>query len=1047
MKKVVLSLFITSLFFYAHAQHSRYEEITNTNLQWINKEPARASFVSYPDEGTVQLGRTPWRIPLNGTWKFFFTQNPVERPNGFAQASFDVSSWKNIQVPGNWEVQGFGIPVYVNSDYDFVSEGYPPYMQAPAPPYIPTDFNPTGIYRRDFEMPAAWEGQRIFISLDGVKSAVYLFINGQQVGMSKDSKTPARFDITDYVQSGKNVVSLEVYRWSDASYLECQDFWRLAGVERDIYIYTQPQIRIFDFFVQSPLNEIYKDGLFSLSVNIRRHIADLKGYRLTAKLIDPSGKEVYHSAQPVADSGYTASVQFSTVIQNVMPWTAETPNLYTLYLSLQDGQAKTVETAVSNVGFRTVEIKNKQLLVNGMPILIKGVNLHEHNPKTGHYVDPKLMERDFELFKKYNINAVRTSHYPQSELFYEMCDQYGIYVIDEANIESHGMGYNLRKGGTLGNNPLFEIPHLDRMMNMVERDKNHPSVIIWSMGNEAGNGVNFYTLYRWTKARDSSRPIHYERALYEWNTDIYCPMYASIESIERYANDPQMDRPLIMCEYAHAMGNSVGNLQDYWDVIEKYDILQGGSIWEWLDHGIEAKNDRGETYWAYGGDFGPKGTPSDGNFVIDGLIFPDRRPKPATEEVRKVYQSVKFTDFNVETSELEVKNGFFFTDLNKYRFVYSLKNNGKLIKQGAFSLDLAPQQTKKVKFDLTKPSIKAGDLYLLSVAAVIKKAEPFLPVGYEVAREQFPLNVLQKSEAKPSTLPAPTLSGEEMVTINGRNFSLSIDRATGVITSYQYGGSAYILNDFGLRPNFWRAPIDNDFGFGMPQKHAVWKRASEQALHAYNFESAQQNGAVIVKFSYRYPEVQTEWFVQYRIMGDGSVHVENHVVTTGTEQPFMPRVGMRMQLPAQYEHYDYMGRGPWENYCDRKTSAFIDRYTGNVTDLYVPYIRPQENGHRTDVSTLSLTNSKGHGIKIVADDLMEFNALHNSMEDFDEGAEKSGRHHVDIKPKPFVELHIDYKQSGVGGDSSWGAMPHLPYRVSAAESTGVCYGFTIIPIH
>ena len=1054
MKKSALFCCLMVCCLGSFAQPDRYEKITNPNLQWINKESARASFSLYPDMESVLSGKTSRRISLNGIWRFFFSENPSNRPHDFAQGSFDASLWSEITVPGNWEMQGFGLPIYVNSDYEFVSKGYPPYMQEPLPPFVPKEFNPVGIYRRNFELPVEWTGQRIFISLDGIKSASFLFINGKEVGMSKDSKTPARFDITDYVQSGRNVVAIETYRWSDASYLECQDFWRLSGIEREVYLYTQPQIRIADFFAQTPLDVHYKDGIFSLSADIRRHEAGLTGFSLSCALTDPSGKEIYSSIEPVGDVGYTQSVKFAATIKDVLAWTAETPDLYTLYLCLQDRQGKVIETAVSKVGFRSVEIKNKQLLVNGQPILIKGVNLHEHNPKTGHYVDLELMKRDMELFKKYNINAVRTSHYPQPEQFYDLCDQYGIYVIDEANIESHGMGYNLRKGGTLGNNPLFEITHLDRMMNMVERDKNHPSVIIWSMGNEAGNGVNFYTLYRWTKARDASRPIHYERASQEWNTDIFCPMYASIESIERYANDPAMDRPLILCEYAHAMGNSVGNLQDYWDVIEKYDILQGGSIWDWVDQGLDAQNERGERYWAYGGDFGPEGTPSDGNFVINGLVFPDRSVKPATEEVRKVYQNIKFKRFNLESSELDIFNGFFFTNLDKYRFRYTLKNNGKTVKQGVFSLDLAPQQDGTVKLDFKMPTVRQGDEYFLTVAAVIEKAEPFLPVGYVIAQEQFRLNSVQNEDTVVRLSRSAGLSStpfcyqnEEELLIEGVNFSLSINKNTGVITSYKYFNTEFVLNGFGLRPNFWRAPIDNDYGFGMPQRSRAWREATEQPLLANHFSYEPQQGAVVVRFSYRYPQVQTEWFVCYRIYGSGTVHVENHILTDGEEHPLLPRIGLRMHLPVGFDCLEYFGRGPWENYSDRKSAAFIDLYRGSVTEQYVPHIRPQENGHKTDVRWLSLTDSKGRGLMIVADNLVEFNALHNTMEDFDGGDKKEDayKHTYHINPKPLVELHIDYKQMGVGGDNSWGALPHPLYRVTATGS-GIRYEFSFIPI-
>ncbi|MCL1974409.1 MAG: DUF4981 domain-containing protein [Bacteroidetes bacterium] len=1038
MKKVIFILLTGLLCNCLSAQPDRYNDLTNPNLQWINKESARASFTS--------VGNKEGYLSLNGQWKFFFSENPELRPLGFARPDLDVSSWDDIKVPGNWEVQGFGTPIYVNSDYEFVSKGYPPYMQAPDPPFVPKTFNPVGIYRRDFNVPSSWMDQRIFISFDGVKSAAYLFINGKEVGMSKDSKTPARYDITDYIQVGKNVLALEVYRWSDASYLECQDFWRISGIERDVYLYTQPQVRICDFFVQTPLDSACQDGLFSLSVDIRRHLDHHPPYQLACTLLDPSGREIYAAQQPLPDAGYTVSLSFSTSVTKVQAWTAETPHLYTLSMELIDEQGKSMQSLASKIGFRTVEIKNKQLLVNGQPILIKGVDIHEHNPQTGHYVDMELMKKDFDLFKKYNINAVRTSHYPQQELFYDLCDEYGIYVIDEANIESHGMGYDLRKGGTLGNNLLFEPAHLDRMRNMVERDKNHPSVIIWSMGNEAGNGVNFYTLYRWTRARDASRPIHYERARYEWNTDIYCPMYASIESLEHYANDPAMDRPLILCEYAHAMGNSVGNLQDYWDVIEKYDILQGGSIWDWVDQGLDAYDEHGALYWTFGGDFAPAGTPSDGNFLINGLIFPDRTVKPATEEVRKVYQNVKFSRFDSETLSLTVKNDFFFTNLNKYHFTYNLTNNGRVVQKGSFDLDVPPRQEKNVNLKLSLPAVKAGEHWYLQVAAVIKKPEPFLPLGYEVAREQFALGFLPEPFSDPAKLSTPVYSGDEELVISGNRFSLTIDKSTGVIISYQYKGNELILNGFGLRPNFWRAPTDNDYGYGMPQKNGVWKEASEHVLQTHDFKIVQQKGVVSVYFSYRYPQAETEWFLHYQVFGDGRIHVENQIVTDGADQPFMPRAGLRMHLPASFNRLEYFGRGPWENYADRKTSSFVGRYQSTVAQQYVPHIRPQENGHKTDVFCLSLTDAKGRGLTIVADKMVEFNALHNTIEDFDGGPDKEVhyKHTVDIQPRSLVELSIDYQQTGVGGDNSWGALPHPPYQVRATNG-GIQYGFTIIP--
>ena len=639
-------------------ENNRYEEITNPKLTSINREPARSTFTSYVTEADAVINdrkNGTFRLSLNGKWKFHYVETFADRPTDFMMDRVDASRWPDINVPGNWELQGFGTPIYVNQPYEFCSSGYPPYWDKPNPPYVSQEWNPTGTYRREFTLPGDWDDKEIFLSADGVRGAAFYYLNGKFVGMSKDAKTPARFNVSTIAKKGKNVIAIQIHRFSDANYLECQDFWRISGIERDIYLYAQPQIHLTDFKVESPLDENYRNGILKVKVQFTNESGQNSPFVVGYRLLDKNDQQIAQSSTQV--SGDQTEVEFTKkTIQEPLQWTAETPNLYTLVISLKRPNGDVIEATSCKVGFRTVEIKDKQLLVNGQPILVKGVNYHEHNENTGHYVSEELMKKDFELWKRYNVNTVRTCHYPQQERFYELCDEYGIYVIDEANIESHGMGYDLRVGGTLGNNPLFMNAHLDRTMNMYERDKNHPSVIIWSLGNEAGNGLNFYVTYNTLKTLDS-RPIQYERALLEWNTDIYCPMYAPPSYLEKYARNKEMTRPLILCEYAHAMGNSLGNFQDYWDIIEKYPILQGGCIWDWVDQGFAAKTDDGRKYWAYGGDYGENGTPSDGNFCINGVVYPDRSVKPQTEEMGKVYQNIKFLDFDKQTSTVKIRNG------------------------------------------------------------------------------------------------------------------------------------------------------------------------------------------------------------------------------------------------------------------------------------------------------------------------------------------------------------------------------------------------------
>lgn len=1064
MKKIYLmSFFLFAASIFAQ-QKDRYADITDPGLTGINKEAPRASFISYKDEASA-LKNVPasgaYYQSLNGKWKFNYVEYLDDRPVDFMNPSFDVSKWNDIDVPGNWETQGFGTPIYVNVSYEFISPGFKNYFDKPNPPYVPKEWNPTGTYRRDFDLPADWAGNEIFISADGIKGASYFYLNGTFVGMSKDSKTPARFNITKYAKTGKNIIAVQTHRFSDATYLEGQDFWRLSGFERDIYVYAQPKVRIADFFVKTPLDDTLKNGLFGLNIQLTEAGNTNKNYTIAYKLTDKQGNIVISGEKNGTISG-KADIDFSATVPNVATWTAETPNLYTLMLVLKDGNGKTLEAVSDKIGFRTVEIRNKQLLVNGQPILIKGVNMHEHNESTGHYVPKELMMKDFELLKKLNVNTVRTSHYPQQELFYKLCDEYGIYVIDEANIESHAMGYDRKKGGTLANNPDYITAHLDRTINMVERDKNHPCIIIWSLGNEAGNGICFYETYRWIKKRDQSRPVQYEQAWYEWNTDIFCPMYWGWKdagndgygSLEEYAKNPASDRPLILCEYAHAMGNSLGNFRDYWDLIEKYDLLQGGCVWDWVDQGMKMVNPQGKTYWTYGGDYGIEGTPSDGNFCINGIVYPDRSIKPQTIELGKVYQNVKFIDFNPEEATVDIRNDFFFTNLNKYDFSYTVKENGTAIATGTLNVDLLPRQKRTYDLPELPPVKSKANDYRISFEAKLKVEEPFLPVGHVIAREQFAINEATKVKAT-DLKPAKVEETGGQVIVSGKDFKAIFEKQSGLLTSYKYKGNEYILNGYGPRPAFWRAPTDNDYGFNSPQLLKVWKEASQQLPEVKKFTvNTSVNSACEIHCTYSYVQPGADWTTIYKIYENGVIRIDNSLVITNPDAPMIPRVGLRMQLPVNFETLTYYGRGPWENYQDRKTSCFIDKYTLNVKDLYEPYVRPQENNHRTDIQWFALTNKKGAGLLVVPDKTIEMNVSNYPLEMLDSGDSRDDgryrpavpkqRHSIDAQPQNLMDVFIDYKMMGLGGDNSWGFRPHKKYQIDPAADR-ISYGFALVP--
>lgn len=1021
-------------------------ELENPKVVSINKEYPHSTFVSYPArELALQSDKlkSPWLISLNGLWKFNFVEGINNRLNDFFKPELLVTNWKDIEVPSNMEMKGYGYPIYQNSDYEWAPSG------KQVVPFVDMDKNSFGYYRKEFDIPQDWSGRQIFIHFGAIKSAGYVWVNGQKVGLTKDGKTPAEFDITSYVKPGKNLIAVEVIRWNDGSYLECQDFWRMSGITREVYLYSQPKVRIKDFFAKALLDETYKDGVFSLDITIRNHNPNPENSTIEYEIIDDSGVKIISGSKSITvpENSISESLKLDGRVPNVKQWSAETPNLYTLLITNKDEKGITTEATSIRIGFRTIEIKGGLLLVNGKRILFKGVNMHEFDPINGQVIDESLMLKDIEQMKRHNINAMRTCHYPQPEKWYQLCDKYGLYLIAEANIESHGMGYDLYKGGTLANDPDWLDAHMSRMQNCVERDKNHASIIFWSLGNEAGNGYNFYNTYLWTKKRDNTRPTQYERAELEWNTDIYCPMYASIERMEKYAKE-HTDRPLIQCEYEHAMGNSEGNFKDYWDLIDKYPNLQGGFIWDWVDQGLLKKTPEGQ-FWAYGGDFGPKDVPSDGNFLINGVVFPDRSIKPHGLEVKKCYQNIGFSSPDLSKGEIEIFNKFCFTNLNKYDFLWEIQANGKVIKKGSLGkLDISPEQKKIATIDLKGLKPISGVEYFLNLSTRIKTEEPFLPVGWEIASEQFqlPLKVDEKS-FNYSDLPEVNIKDGKIVELFAKSFSIKIDKESGIIISYKYQNTELINNQKGPRPAFWRAPTDNDYGWNMPKKCAIWKSSTDTTLRASSVVIKKNvDKSVGVEVVYDYIQAKSKWTTQYTVYGNGFIKVNNSLVSQNDKLPVIPRLGMKMQLPELFKNIDYFGRGPMENYWDRKACAMVGRYTQSVKDQYTPYIRPQDNGHKTDTRWIALTTEKGNGLLFVADSLIEFTALNNLVEDFDAGKDKYAnfKHTIDIRPRELVELHIDFKEMGLAGDNSWGAKPHKQYNLYPTAK-GCSYGFTIVP--
>ena len=1194
----------------------------NPQITAVGTESPHATMMIYPDAASAARGdpsQSPYWRSLHGPWKFHWVPKPADRPLDFFRADFDDGQWRTIPVPSNIELQGYGTPIYVNIQYPW---------GRPDPPHIPHDNNPVGSYRRQFNVPESWAGREVFLHFDGVNSFFYLWINGQQVGLNKDSRTPAEFNITRYLKPDANLLAAEVYRWNDGSYLEDQDFWRLSGIFRDVYLWSTAPQHIRDFEVAPELDEQYRDTQLKVTAQVRNSSDQAATVAVEAVLSDEAGEVVAtlppQTAKLPANGETTLKLQ--AAVANPKKWSAEHPHLYQLLLTLRREAGSVIEVIPCTVGFRKVEIKDGLLLVNGQRILIKGVNRHEFDPDSGQYVSRESMERDIKLMKQHNLNAVRTCHYPNAPAWYDLCDRYGIYLVDEANIESHGMGYG---EASLAKKPEWLPAHLDRTKRMVERDKNHPSVIIWSLGNEAGDGPNFQATSAWIKSRDTSRPVHYERAGTAPHTDIVCPMYSPPQAIAGYAQKHQT-RPLIECEYAHAMGNSTGNFQEYWDLFDTQPQLQGGFIWDWVDQGIRkaiptsyqvaergplkltaafqgTKTDEGGcgtavfpphealdltgpltleawikpvpqktfgtivgkgdtsyalqldkqgrleffvhragtwfnafaappedfvgrwhhvagvydgqqvrvlldgktlaakdcqggfdrnafplaigansehagrafagtirearvynraltdaelqnpaarkseglvlwldlrnvqevagkqgTFWAYGGDFGPPGTPSDDNFCCNGLVSPDRRPHPGIHQVKKSYQYIHCKPVAIDKGEIQVTNGYDFTVIREIAAGrWRLRADDQVLQEGTLpDLDLPPHESRTLQIPWQPIAPQPGAEYWLDLVFQLKQDQPWASAGHEVAWEQFPLPPsLVKGEAqgvtapRPNTLPSLKLvQSNDRATVTGQGFAVLVDLKQGLITSLKVQDTELVHQP--LRPHFWRAPTDNDRGNGMPNRCGIWRKAP-QSWQVQNVDVQQPSPQQVhVHVLAALPAVEAQYEVSYRVLGDGRIVVDGKFTPGKKQLPELPRFGMQMALPPGFETLTWYGRGPYETYCDR-SDAWINVFSGQVADQFcMDYTEPGESGNKVDVRWVALTNKAGAGLLAVGLPLLSVNALHYTTEDLE-----GPKHPYEIPYRDFVTLNLDLMQMGLGGDDSWGAKPHDPYRL------------------
>lgn len=992
-----------------------------------NKEKPRAIFTLFDNK--VQLladnaTASSNQKSLNGVWKFVYTDKVANRPMDFFKKDFVDVAWNDLPVPSNWEIQGYGIPIYTNFIYPFPKN----------PPFIGED-NPVGTYRKTFTVPTNWSEKEILLHFGSITGCATVYINGQKVGMSKVSKSPAEFNITKFLQKGQNTLAVQVIRWHDGSYLEDQDFWRISGIERDVTLLAMPKTSIWDYFLKAGLDETYTNGTFNIDVALRKFAKNtLKNTKLEVSIQDKNGKSVFNAKQNVSINADTMqSVQFKGVLPNIEKWSAEFPNLYDCVIALTDETGSNLCLTGQKIGFRSVEIKNAQLLINGVATYVHGVNRHEHDEVNGHVPNPVLSLKDIQLMKQFNINSLRMSHYPNDPHIYKLCDKYGLYVVDEANIEAHGMGAELQsvidKSTHTAYQPEWAPAHVDRNERMFERDKNFTSVVIWSLGNECGNGPVFKENYAWLKKRDGSRPVQSEQADQAANTDIVCPMYPPMKYMSGYAADKTQTRPFIMCEYSHAMGNSNGNFQEYWDVIMSSRHMQGGFIWDWVDQGYKKKTPDGRTYWAYGGDMGGYALQNDENFCANGLVAADRRPHPGIFEVKKVYQSILFKAKDLSKGQITIQNIYDFTNLNAYQFSWKLIKNGDKAAESNFEVTLAAHETKEISLNL--PALDASGEYVLNLSATTKTGTELVPVGHEVAVEQFQLTPKKYFEAAQTY--SGTLKIEETSTaINFQSGKVkgSFDILKGIFTNYSIDNQASVINQM-PEPYFWRAPNDNDFGNNMPSDLSVWRNAHADKIVKKVSVSKQTANGLNIKVLYELKGISVPYSIEYDVLNDGAIKVAAAIDLGDKNLPELARFGMRMELPSNVRTLQYYGRGPLENYQDRFSASFLGKYSDQINKQYDwTYIRPQETGYHTDTRWLTMANPQGGGLRVEGIQPISFSALPFKTEDLDPGLTKKQQHPTDIKPRNEVYLHIDLKQRGLGGDTSWGAQPHDEYRLT-----------------
>lgn len=1002
----------------------------------VNTMAPRAAFFAYETENLAkadQKARSERYLSLEGKWKFNFSKDHDKAPRDFYSLKYDDSQWTDFPVPGILELNGYGDAIYSNNGYPWRTQF------RPEPPFVEERNNYTGSYRKMVTVPADWKGERIYLHVGSATSNLMVWVNGKFVGYSEDSKVSAEFDLTKYLTPGKeNLIAMQVMCWCDGSYLEDQDFWRFTGIAREVYLYARPQAHIADLFITPDLVNNYQDGTLEVKLNA----VGAKGETVMFSLKDKEGKEV---AAQTAKVGGNGEVKVNFDIKNPLKWTAETPNLYTLYTTLMDGK-QVAEVVPQRVGFRKVEIKNAQVLVNGQPVLFKGANRHELDPVTGYVVSMDRMLEDIRVMKELNINAVRTCHYPNDPRWYELCDIYGIYMVAEANIESHGMGYGDK---TLAKEPTYEKAHLERNESNIKIYKNHPSIIFWSVGNEAGYGPNFEKAYDLVKAYDPSRPCQYEQAGQNGKTDIFCPMYYDYGGCDKYSQGDN-PRPLIQCEYAHAMGNSMGGFKEYWDMVRKYPKYQGGFIWDFVDQGLRVKNKQGKTIYAYGGDFGRYPT-SDHNFNCNGIINPDRKPNPHANEVRYYYQNIWATAKDLKAGEVEVYNENFFKSLDDVELQWTLESEGKVLANGRNALDIPAQQKRVVKLDgYSLPADVKGEV-VLNLDFVLKKAEPMLDAGYAVAREQFVVNpytfptmesVLAVTSGKYDTRKVEKEEKVAWVTLSAGNTSVTFNHWNGWIDYLDVDGKPMLEEGYAITPDFWRAPTDNDYGAGTQRKLHAWKNP-EMKMKSFKVVENEGKAEKGVEVVYDMPSVEATLTMTYTLTPAGEL-VVNEAMTVNKDakhKPELMRYGMQLVMPKAYNMLTYYGKGPGENYIDRNNGDRLGVYDAKVADQYWGYVRPQESGNKTEVRYWQVKDENGKGLEFYSFAPMECSTLNYLASDLDDGWDKNAHqsHSGDLTPRDFSVVKLAARQRGLACVNSWGAIPLEQYRMPYQD-----YSFTYV---